>query len=378
MKFPNVSHIYIIHCDSLTDRYAYLKKVMEKYFPEDYYTFKVNTFKDTLTDDMVNKYYTLDTQSRNKELSIIGEDKHLDKQISKANISCGINHLLVWDEVSLSDHKRVLVFEDDILFLEDTLSYMIEIMAEIKDEHDIVSLEDGSGLTVEKMGIEVNEDNMIYKIDNGRMRCTAAYLITKQTCRKLVQLNKKRKFSLEIDMQLWLYGALKVINVYWTTPTAFTQGSQRGVFKSEIQDPKLSIDKNISFENKKCVCLGLTYLQTAISLIKEHSCSCLFFNINSFVNPENYSIKIITDDVTHENVAPLIKANYFDGDIEVLCFGIKDNSILKTMITETIIVNPKIIMCSSVNNEFLKHRYNLIDADIGVFMRKDITKSNQE
>ena len=377
MKFPNINHIYIIHCEALSDRYAYLKKVMEKFFPEDYYSFKVNTYKDTLTEDIINKYYTLDEAARNKELRIIGEDKYLNQKINMGNVSCGINHLLVWDDVSKSEHDRVLILEDDILFLEDTLSHMIEIMSEVKPEHDIVSLEDGAGLTIEKMGIEPDEETTLYKMDNGRMRCTGAYLINKKTCTKLVQLNKKRKFSLEIDMQLWLYGALKLINVYWSHPTAFTQGSQRGVFKSEIQEQKISIDKIIHFENKKCICMGLTYLQTAISLIKDNSCSCLFFNINSVANSEQYSIKILKEEASNDNVAPLIKSNYFDGSIEVLCFGIQDNSILKTMIIDTIIVNPKIIMCATVNNEFLSARYDLVDKDTGVFIRKDVNAKDQ-
>ena len=380
MKFPKINHIYIVHCEKLTERYTYLKKVMDKFFPEDYYTFSVNTHKDTITDDIIEKYYTLDEDTRNKELRIIGEEQQLEKHISKGNISCAINHLMIWDEVVRSEYSRVLIIEDDILFLEDTLSYMIEIMAEIDNTHDIVSLEDGAGLTVDKMGIELDENKVIYKIENGRMRCTGAYTITKDACAKLVGFNKKRKFSLEIDMQIWLYGALKIIDVYWSSPTAFTQGSQRGVFKSEIQENKLCIQERITFENKKCICIGLTYLQTAIGLIKDHLCSCLFFNVNSVIESEKYSIKIVHDELSVDNVASLIKSNYFDGSIEMLCFGIKENEILRTMIIDTIIVNPKIIMCSVENNKFLKDRYHLIDDMNGIFIRKDLqetTSTNQ-
>ena len=371
MKFPNIHHIYIVHCPCLTDRYAYLKKVMEKYFPHDYYTFKVNTHKDTLTDEIINKYYTLDENVRNTELRVIGEEKNLTQKINKGNISCGINHLLIWEEVSNSKHDRVLILEDDILFLEDTLSYMIEIMAEINDEHDIVSLEDGAGLTVESMQIEEDLEKTIYKIESGRMRCTGAYSISKNACTKLVELNKQRKFSLEIDMQLWFYGALKLIGIYWSSPTAFTQGSQKGVFKSEIQEKQNHFLQNIKLDNKKCICIGLTYLQTAIALIKNHSCSCLFFNINSTLESEKYSIKIIKEDITKENVCEIIKSNYFDGSIEVLCFGINDSDILKRMIVDSIIVNPKIIMCCPKNESFLRERYDLVDKNTGVFIRKD-------
>jgi hypothetical protein len=101
----------------------------------------------------------------------------------------------------------------------------------------------------------------------------------------------------------------------------------------------------------------------------------LFFNINSIVDPENHAVKIVKEEVTTENVASLIKTNYFDGSIEVLCFGIQNNDVLKTMIIDTIIIIPKIIMCSPLNNEFLKNRYTMIDDEIGVFLRNDVKPS---
>jgi GR25 family glycosyltransferase involved in LPS biosynthesis len=164
MKFPNISHIYIVHCESLTDRYEYLKKVMTKFFPEDYYTFVVNTYKDTLTDEMIQQYYTLDESVRHKELSIIKEENNLSPRISKASLSCGINHLKIWEKIANGNDDRVLILEDDILFLEDTLSYMIEIMAEIRDEHDIVSLEDGAGLTLRQWGSNLIQKKQFTKL----------------------------------------------------------------------------------------------------------------------------------------------------------------------------------------------------------------------
>ena len=95
------------------------------------------------------------------------------------------------------------------------------------------------------------------------------------------------------------------------------------------------------------------------------------------VNPEHYSIKILNDDITVNNAASLIKEHFFDGSIEVLCFGINDNEVLKKMIVDTIIINPKIIMCSPSNRTFLNHRYDLVDSKVGVFIRKDLQVSNE-
>ena len=84
------------------------------------------------------------------------------------------------------------------------------------------------------------------------------------------------------------------------------------------------------------------------------------------------------DDISLDNASPLIKEHFFDGSIEVLCFGISDNSILEKMIIDTIIVNPKIIMCSPTNESFLKNRYDMIDSKTGVFMRKDLRTEDQQ
>jgi len=236
--FPNIDHIYIVHCDIFVEKKLYLEKVFQTNgINPKYYTFCVNTYKDSLTSDIINKYYSTDEVQRNEELRVIGEDKYLTKNINKGSLSCGINHLAIWETVTNSTYEKVLILEDDILFLNNSMNGLISLMKQFPQACDVLSLENGAGLTVERYlpSCEIKPDKLSYKIPDGRMRCTGAYVITKKACNQLVTLNKKRKYSLEIDMQMWLYGKLGILKTYWAAPHLFTQGSQVGAYESAIQ-----------------------------------------------------------------------------------------------------------------------------------------------
>jgi len=236
--FPNIDHIYIVHCEQFPEKKQYLEKVFQTNgINPMYYTFCVNTYKDTLKPEIIDQYYSMDEIQRNEELRVIGEDKYLTKCINKGSVSCGINHLSIWESVMNSTYEKVLILEDDILFLNHSMNGLIALMKQFPLECDVLSLENGAGLTVEKYlpSCEIKPDKLSYKIPDGRMRCTGAYIVTKKACKQLVTLNKKRKYSLEIDMQMWLYGKLGILKTYWAAPYLFTQGSQVGAYKSSIQ-----------------------------------------------------------------------------------------------------------------------------------------------
>lgn len=370
MRFPRIDHIYIVHCHQFTERYDHIEKVLQQFdIPSDYYTFVVNTHKDTLSDDIIDEYYTRDTKQRHKELSAIGEDKYLTSNISKGAISCGINHLLIWKTIIQKNHQNyVLVLEDDAITKDNFLSLFLEILAELDmRKHDIVSLEDGCNLKIQKYGIQPYADKQLYKTPDGRMRCTAAYLIQKNTCEKLVKLNTKRKFSLEIDMQMWLYANLGFYNVYWAEPTVFSQGSQKGVFMSEIQPNFTNITRYIEFENKKCVCIGMGFANVVFDLVLNHHCSAVFCNTVGIQNTPKFPIQVIRTQLHTTNACALVKQTYYDGLIDVFAYGENSSDLLKLLVFDTILLNPNVILCSHRYQELLQPRYQMVSE--GVFVR---------
>ena len=372
MRFPRIDHIYIVHCHQFKERYAHIEKVLAQFeIPKDYYTFVVNTHKDSLSDDIINAFYTQDTEQRHRELKVIGEDKFLTSSISKGAISCGINHLLVWKKIIQQDHKQyALVLEDDVITKDNFLSLFLEILAELDmKKHHIVSLEDGCDLKIQKYGIQPHADQQLYKTPDGRMRCTAAYLIQKQTCDKLVKLNSKRKFALEVDMQMWFYANLGLYDIYWSEPTVFSQGSQKGVFFSEIQPNFTNVTKYIAFENKKCVCVGMAYANVIFDLVLKHDCTAVFVNTFGVRDMPQYPIKVIKEQMYTTNACSLVKDSHYDGLVDVFAYGETSGEMLKLLLFDTVLMNPNVILCSHHFETLLKPRYRMVSE--GVFVRNN-------
>jgi GR25 family glycosyltransferase involved in LPS biosynthesis len=355
----------------------------------DYYEFVVNTHKDTLSDELLSQYYTTDTDIRHKELSIIGEQKYLTKEVSKGNISCGINHLLIWKKIIESQFNNVLVLEDDIVFLEHTINNLVELTMQLPKDFNIISLEDGAGLTVSNyITKNITPDKVVYKAPDGRMRCTGAYIINKRTCEKLIALNLKRKFSLEIDMQLWLYGNLDLLNIYWAEPHVFTQGSQRGIYKSHIQPDKASnsntddktlvsypiefykkIDSLPHMLYKRCISLcEHDHTNIAVNkLISEHHFSALIVHSGASnpifpFDPSKFPVKTIriTADTSYVDIAKHVKNNLFHGDVDVLSLRYDNLECLYALLVEYVVVNPKFIIFNAdtpVDKPWFDSRY---------------------
>ena len=360
MKFPKIEHVYIVHCDAFTNRKEYMMNnfIKECGLTDDYYTFMVNTHKDSLTNDVINQYYSLDMETRMKELKVIEEDKFLTQEISKGAISCGINHYLIWKEIVEKKYtQHVLILEDDAITIDNFLSCIVEVCAELTQQ-DIVSIENGANLKIQKYGITTKNDQWIYKCPDGRMRCTGAYLIHPNTCRKLIALHKKRKFSLEIDMQMWLYSKLGFYDIYWSEPTLFSQGSQNGLFPSQICPNFSLMYKYILFMNKKCVCMGMTFIQIIYDLVVNHNCSALFYQTTCIQETPKYPIKVIQNS---NNIPSMIKNMYFDGQIDVFAYGLSSSPLLKLIIFDTLIINPSVIICSDIHKELLSPRYKLVN-----------------
>jgi GR25 family glycosyltransferase involved in LPS biosynthesis len=422
MRIANIDHIIVVHCEEFVERFTYLNAQFNEIgFQSDYYDFKVNTHKDSLTKSTVDSYYNTNPDVRMKELVLIGEDRYLHKYINKGNISCGINHLLAWKDIA--EHKEwnnVLVIEDDIIITESSLGNLCEVanhIPSIDKDFDIISLEDGAGLTVPGLYplIRVDPDIPVYKSPDGRMRCTGAYIINKDACKKMVKINEKRKFTLEIDMQMWLYGKMGLLNIYWAEPCIFTQGSQKGVYKSSIQGSQLCTEfvtmkyineyesvkevlqviyNGVDYGNKKMLDLskGYNLEQNELcvkSMLDDHDFSALSLfpkEYESRVMDAFYPMKFCNAPLesSPKSVCSFINSNYFDGEIDVMFVDTNtesDPSLLNELLVESIVVNPRIIVVSqgsSTDQSILeKKRYSYIGYSCGhgFYIRKNIDVS---
>ncbi len=256
MRIIGVDHVYIICCGKFKDREAYMRNVKEKFgFDQAYFTltmddkslnFSENSYWESLTQHVIDQYYITDRVERQKELIITGQDIYAPRDISLADIAVSINHLLVWKDIVKNNHKNVLVLEDDILFFQNSLDHLQnKILQNLPDDYDLISLEDGAHMHATMYGHDITEDKYLYKIDCGRMRCTGAYLMNGKAAKKIVSLHEKKRWTLEIDHVIDLYGKLGLLNIYWAEPCIFTQGSQKGIYKSGVQTKNIKRITNL-------------------------------------------------------------------------------------------------------------------------------------
>jgi GR25 family glycosyltransferase involved in LPS biosynthesis len=245
MKIDGIDHIYILCCGKFEDRYKYMVRAMNEFgFEKSYYTFlrddpelnfSKNSYWEELSREIIHKYYDVDTESRKKELIVTEQIKYAPKDISLADIAVSISHLLIWRQVDKRKYDTVLVLEDDILFFKDSIDQLRSIVEGAPADYDLISLEDGAGMHATMFGHKIVPEKLLYKIPTGRMRCCGAYLITGRACKSICKWHLQKKWTLEIDHVLDLYGKLGLLNVYWAEPCIFTQGSQRNVYNSGVQ-----------------------------------------------------------------------------------------------------------------------------------------------
>lgn len=248
MKFPNVDHIYIICCGKFKNRRHYLEnKFKSLKFDESYYTFTMddpnlnfsaNSYWESLNQEIIEEYYTLDTEERKKELTAVDQVTYMPAKVSLPDIAVSINHLLVWKDVLLKKYDNVMILEDDIIFFEDSVSKLLKIIDVLPDDYDLISLEDGAMMHASMFGHKIVPNQLLYKIESGRMRCTGSYFITNKACKVICDLQAKKKWTLEIDFIIDLYGRSKLLTIYWAEPCVFSQGSQIGRYPTGVQDKK--------------------------------------------------------------------------------------------------------------------------------------------
>lgn len=253
-----IDHIFIVCCGKFQQRYEYIKKMIEKLgFSDEYVSFlkddpdlnfSKRSYWEELDEETIAKYYDVDPKSRLKELVITEQVKFAPKDISLADIAVSISHLLIWKKTVKKEFQNVLVLEDDILFFQDSMQKLKDILKVLPEDYDLVSLEDGAGMHASMFGHQIIPSKLLYNIASGRMRCCGAYLISAKACANIVKWHFQKKWTLEIDHVLDLYGKLGLLDVYWAEPTIFTQGSQRNVYQSGVQSKHI---KEVTIETLK-------------------------------------------------------------------------------------------------------------------------------
>lgn len=224
--------VYIIHYSKLKDRYQNIQSILKSLNCD--YEFILDYDKEYLEG---NTYYEPNEFKFNEKIKNLWDSKiHRFRVLNDAEISCTIKHILALDKISKQDDDIGLIFEDDVVpFNSNFRDEIDDLIKKAPKNWDSIFLGEGCGkdFILQKInGRSIIEDTFV-QVDHPVTNCAEAYLIRKESARKI--LETIIPFQLVSDWEL-AYQFYKLnMNVYWTIPPLFYQGSKSGKYNSTLR-----------------------------------------------------------------------------------------------------------------------------------------------
>lgn len=224
--------VYVIHYTKLKDRKENILKVLSNF--NGHITFIEDYDKENLDG---NTFYLPDeTKFFDKIKDLWDPRVHKFRHLNLSEISCTIKHILALDKISKQEEEYGLVLEDDAIPVKDTFSEdLVHIVNTLPKNWNSVFLGAGCGVDFINQKLQkclpINEN--IVKVGHPATNCAEAYLIKKDTARRIV--NSIIPFQLVSDWELAYQFYSLNMNVYWAIPPLFYQGSKSGKYNSTLR-----------------------------------------------------------------------------------------------------------------------------------------------
>lgn len=223
---------YIIHYTKLSERKKNILSILKNTdcdceFIEEY-------DKENLKD---NFYYFPDESKFDEKIKNLWDSKiHRFRILNPAEISCTIKHILALEKVANQNDDYALILEDDAIPIEKNFFNEVESLIE-KAPDDWDSIFIGAGCGIDFMNQKLKDSYLIndkfVKVLHPSTNCAEAYLIKKESAKKIY--DSIIPFQLVSDWEL-AYQFYKLnMNVYWSIPPLFYQGSKSGEYESELR-----------------------------------------------------------------------------------------------------------------------------------------------
>ena len=150
--------------------------------------------------------------------------------LSLAEVSLILKHREAWTRIAQADSEYAIVAEDDIIFTEQSLRYLVQLLDALPQDADYIDIGGGCGLKPRLGNKCVN--GFFFEIHPPRDRTTCATILSRSFARQLVAL--RPPICLHPDWTLtWAFTQLQS-KVYWVEPTVFGHGSEMNVYRSTL------------------------------------------------------------------------------------------------------------------------------------------------
>lgn len=225
--------IYIIHYTKLKDRYENIHPFLKNCkIP---YEFITDYDQETLSDDIIEKYYLSDESLfNNKTNNLWDSNIHKFRVLNKPEISCTIKHLIAIKKLSEECSNFGLILEDDVVFYENFNDRYKYCMSMTPSNWDSIFLGDGCGEHFQtfKLSQSTKINDCCYLINHPATNCAEAYILKPEIAKKIY--DSAIPFQLVSDWEI-AYQLYKInAKTYWWYPSLATQGSRNGKYQSTL------------------------------------------------------------------------------------------------------------------------------------------------
>lgn len=223
---------YIIHYTKLEDR----KKNILSFLENTNYDYQFITEYDK-EDLEGNKYYLVNKEKFDEKIKDLWDSRiHKFRIINPAEISCTIKHILAIEKIAHQKENIGLILEDDAIPIENNFVDKIQQLIDTApDNWDSIFM--GAGCGIDFMNQKLRESRLINErfaqVKHPSTNCAEAYLLKKESAKRIY--DSIIPFQLVSDWEL-AYQFYKLdMNVYWSIPPLFYQGSKSGEYDSTLR-----------------------------------------------------------------------------------------------------------------------------------------------
>ena len=211
--------IYIMHCKSLVERKKHIQDIISKY--------SFTNVEWVLDDDA--------TELTSEQVAIFS------KTLKKQEISLFLKHINAYRHMIANQIQYALIFEDDVILHPDFNHILETYVKSLPEDWDYLFIGDGCNLHAKTIG-----NNHLYRVQSTR--CADSYLINLKSASAIItyfdnlvkinELIEKPIDRIALPVDHWMNLAFQNLNlnIYWAEPTIATQGSQRQIFKSALEN----------------------------------------------------------------------------------------------------------------------------------------------
>ena len=224
---------FLVHYTKLQDRKEFVDFQFSKFGIEAEVITEYD--KEDLSPTQIDSFYEKNATLYESKITPLWEAERFKyRELNMPEISCTIKHFEAIRRASEAASPYSLIFEDDIILVDDFTQRFDSNLEATPDDWDAIFIGSGCGEWFQQTKLDnaTKVNDTCFLIGHPATNCAEAYLIKKDIAKQVY--DGARPFHLISDWELayQLY-ALKA-RVYWWYPSLIEQGSKNGMFESTL------------------------------------------------------------------------------------------------------------------------------------------------